>query len=78
MKKCKIANGGNSDEISEPNKKTICNWVRKQKSLCLRKVTELEADRIRASTQMNIGSYFDIYERDIENYKYNKSLIVFF
>lgn len=76
MIKCKLVNGGDPEKIREPKKKTVYGWIRKEKDLCLRKVTLLEADRIRASTQENIGSFFNIYEADMEKYQYKTSLIV--
>jgi hypothetical protein len=76
MKQCKIVNGGDLTHIKVAEKKSIVAWIRKQKEICLRKITELEADRLRASTQNNINTFFDIYENDLEKFRYNKSLIV--
>jgi hypothetical protein len=38
----------------------------------------VEADRIRVSTKTNTHTFFDIYERDIENNKRKKFLKLFF
>jgi hypothetical protein len=41
---------------------TIYDWVQKHKKLHLKRVTNMEAERIRASTKDNMDPFFDLLE----------------
>jgi hypothetical protein len=78
MDQTKLAKGAKEKKINPPKLRTIYNWIKRNKKLHLRKVSMVEAARIRASTKQNIRSFFDVYEHDNDINNYRKELIVFF
>jgi hypothetical protein len=76
MKNCKIARGGIENEINLPKQRAGYKWVKEHKQLKLRKVSTMDINRIRASTQETLSPFFDICEEDFEKYGYRRELVV--
>jgi hypothetical protein len=77
MKEYKVAKGVAEDKIKTPTPSALYHWIRKQKNLCLKKITSMDKERIRASTKEVLNPFFDLYEKNYEKYKYRRELIVY-
>jgi hypothetical protein len=71
------ARGGNRSNLEAPSSSSLYRWVKNHELLRLRKVTNMEATRIRSSTKENIDPFFNKLEKLQKERNYRMELKVF-
>jgi hypothetical protein len=72
------ARGGKQPSLDPPCLSSLYHWVQSHETLSLRKVTNMEVDRIRSSTKEHINPFFDMLEILQNKRHYRMELKVFF
>jgi hypothetical protein len=59
-----------------PKLKSVRHWIKINKKICLKRVINMDNERIRASTKEVIDPFFDLLEKNYNDRQYRKELIV--
>jgi hypothetical protein len=71
------ARGGKQPDLVPPSPSTLYHWIQSHKTLQLKKVTNMDADRIRATNKEHIDPFFDLLEKLQADRKYRGELKVY-